>query len=146
MLSFTDPDKLRASLKLHEGVRALPYKDSAGHLTIGVGHNLDAEGLPPSVIEALLDWDLLHAVLLTDRLLPWASTLDDVRKRALTEMVFNLGGRILGFHEALTHAKAGRWEGAADAFLDSQWARQVGNRALTLTQMLRTGQDPVPKP
>lgn len=142
MLQFDAPEKLRTSLKRHEGIKALPYKDSVGHLTIGVGHNLDAEGLPPSIIEALLDWDLLHAVLLTDRLLPWARTLDDVRKRALTEMVFNLGGRILGFREALAHAQAGRWDGAADAFLDSLWARQVGQRALTLTTMLRTGQDP----
>lgn len=143
MLTFDAPDKLKASLKKHEGVKALPYKDTAGHLTIGVGHNLDAEGLPPSVIEALLDWDLLHAVLLTDKLLPWVKTLNDPRKRALTEMVFNLGSRILGFREALTHAQAGRWDGAADAFLDSLWARQVGARAQTLTQMLRTGHDPL---
>lgn len=142
MITFDAPDKLRASLKHHEGVKSLPYRDTAGHLTIGVGHNLDSEGLPPSVIEALLDWDLLHAVLLTDRILPWARTLNDPRKRALTEMVFNLGTRILGFHEAIAHAKAGRWPDAAASFLDSLWARQVGARATTLCAMLETGQDP----
>lgn len=144
MILFDAPDKLRASLKLHEGVRALPYRDTAGHLTIGVGHNLDAEGLPPSVIEALLDWDLLHAVLLTDRLLPWASALDDVRKRAFTEMVFNLGSRILGFHVALGAAQRGEWLTCAQAFRVSLWMRQVGGRGVTLTGMLETGQDPVP--
>lgn len=146
MLQFDSPEKLRTSLKLHEGVKALPYKDSVGKLTIGVGHNLDAEGLPPSIIEALLDWDLLHAVLLTDRLLPWVRDLNDVRKRAITEMVFNLGSRILGFHDALGHAQAGRWPDAANAFRASLWARQVGRRAVTLTAMLETGTDPLPKP
>ncbi len=135
------PEKLRASLKAHEGVRYTPYTDSTGHLTIGVGHNLDG-GLTPAIVEALLDWDIQQAVALTDRLLPWASTLNDVRKRALTEMVFNLGGRILGFKTALAHAEAGRWPEAADAFLSSLWARQVGSRAVVLTTMLRTGLDP----
>lgn len=145
MLHFDAPDKLRASLKLHEGVKLLPYTDTTGHLTIGVGHNLTSDGLPPTIVENLLDWDILQAAILTDRLLPWASTLDDVRKRALTEMVFNLGGRMTGFYTALAHAKAGRWPAAADAFLASLWARQVGQRARTLTEMLRTGQDPLPK-
>lgn len=142
MTTFTHPDKLRASLKLHEGVRALPYKDSVGHTTIGVGHNLDAEGLPPTVIESLLDWDILHAVLLTDRLLPWVQTLDDVRKRVFVELVFNMGGRIMGFHTALAYSLAREWAEAADAFRSSLWAKQVGQRAVTLTTMLETGQDP----
>jgi lysozyme len=146
MLQFDAPDKLRASLKLHEGVRALPYTDTTGHLTIGVGHNLTSDGLPPTIIENLLDWDILQAALLTDRLLPWASALDDVRKRALTEMVFNLGSRILGFHQALAFGQAGRWPDAANAFRASLWAKQVGSRAVTLTAMLETGQDPLLKP
>ncbi len=145
MLYLDAPDKLRDSLKLHEGIKALPYKDSEGHLTIGVGHNLDAEGLPPQVIEGLLDWDILHAVLLTDRLFPWISALDDVRKRVFVELAYNLGSRLLGFHQALGHAQAGRWPACANAFRASLWARQVGARATTLTAMLETGLDPVPK-
>lgn len=141
MMTFTSPEKLRASLKLHEGVRALPYKDSVGHITIGVGHNLDAEGLPPSIIEALLDWDITHAVLLTDRILPWVKDLDDVRKRVFVELVFNMGSRILGFHTALGYAQAGDWLRAATEFRQSLWARQVGKRALTLTTTLQTGLD-----
>lgn len=142
-MTFQHPDRLRDSLKRHEGVRALPYKDTAGHLTIGVGHNLDAEGLPPTIIEALLDWDLLHAVSLTDRLLPWVQRLDsDVRKRVFVELVFNLGSKVLQFHDALERSQAGRWAEAAAAFRSSLWARQVGQRAVTLTTMLETGLDP----
>ena len=74
--------------------------------------------------------------------LPWVSGLDDVRKRVFIEMVFNMGSRILSFHESLRLSKAGRWHAAATAFTASLWARQVGARAATLTRMLETGQDP----
>ncbi len=144
MLQFTEPDKLRASLTLHEGYRLLPYTDTTGHLTIGVGHNLTAEGLPPTIVEELLDWDILQAALLADRILPWASALDEVRKRVFTELVFNLGSRVLGFHLALEAAQRGDWSTCAADFRLSLWAKQVGGRAVTLTAMLETGLDPQP--
>jgi len=31
------------------------------------------------------------------------------------------------------------YEIAADEFLDSRWAKQVGSRAFTITEMIRTG-------
>lgn len=145
MLTLDAPDKLKASLKLHEGYRLLPYTDTTGNLTIGVGHNL-TEGLPAFLVEDLLSWDILTAVRATDRMFPWVAALDDVRRRVFVELVFNLGGRLLGFHDTLAHARAGRWRDAATSLLDSLWARQVGSRAQTLADMLATGRDPLPKP
>jgi lysozyme len=32
------------------------------------------------------------------------------------------------------------YKAASDEFLDSKWARQVGSRAVELTEMIRTGE------
>jgi lysozyme len=35
--------------------------------------------------------------------------------------------------------QSGEWDKAADEMMDSRWARQVGNRALEVTEQIRTG-------
>lgn len=40
-----DFDKVREQIKFDEGLRLKPYEDSTGHLTIGIGHNLEGRGL-----------------------------------------------------------------------------------------------------
>jgi lysozyme len=40
-------------LRLHEGVRLTPYRDTVGKLTFGVGRNLDDVGLSASEVAAL---------------------------------------------------------------------------------------------
>ena len=36
--------------------------------------------------------------------------------------------------------KDGNYDTAADEFLDSRWAKQVGNRAIEVTDQIRTGE------
>jgi lysozyme len=75
-----------------------------------------------------------------NRLLPWWSTLDDVRARVLVNMAFNMGAVGLAqFHQTLAAVRAGAYEAAASGMLHSLWARQVGPRALRLAEMMRTG-------
>lgn len=42
-------------ITLHEGVRRLPYQDSLGIWTIAKGHNMQANGLPLAVVNAIAD-------------------------------------------------------------------------------------------
>ena len=67
--------------------------------------------------------------------------LDPVREEACINMCFNLGlTRYKGFSRALASMARHDYEEAADEFMDSLWARQVGDRAVEVTEMIRTGE------
>jgi lysozyme len=55
-------------------------------------------------------------------------------------MAFNLGvPKLIGFRNTLADMEAGRYDEAADGMLASLWAKQVGNRADRLADMMRKG-------
>src|SRR6185312_8317915 len=58
LTSYCAPPELAALLRRHEGVRASPYRDVEGNLTIGVGHNLDCVPLSARAIDLILDDDI----------------------------------------------------------------------------------------
>jgi lysozyme len=71
----------------------------------------------------------------------WFASLDDVRRDCMVDISFNLGQtRLRGFKKALTAMAEGEWKEASEQFLDSRWAQQVGNRAIELAEMIRTGE------
>ena len=107
-------ERLVKMLKLHEGVRNHVYVCTAGYETIGVGRNISESGL------GLTDEEI--NILL---------------------MNFNLGlSRLRGFVKAITAMSRQQWDVAADEFMDSRWSEQVGQRAITVTNMIRTGDYP----
>jgi lysozyme len=125
-------------LRRDEGIRKMPYKDTVGKLTIGVGRNLDDVGLSDAEINFLLKNDIDVATAKLNRLYPWFSTLDPVRQGVLINMTFNMGS-VSAFPRMLALVQSGDYEGAAVEMLDSLWARQVGARAQRLSQQMRTG-------
>ena len=137
--------KLIEQLKRHEGVRTHAYLCSNGKITCGVGRNLDEDGgvgLSVSEIEFLLTNDVERCRLELSAF-PWFEDLDSVRQDALINMCFNLGmTRLLGFKNALARMAEGDYPKAANEFLDSLWASQVGNRADEVAEMIRTGRYP----
>lgn len=135
-------NRLIEQLKLHEGVRDRPYKDSVGKLTIGVGRNLTDKGLKPKEIEYLLMNDIMDCIDDLNKYLPWWRQLNEVRQRVLMDMCFNLGiGGLLGFKNTLAFIQSGNYEQASQNMLLSKWASQVGQRSRRLSEMMRTGQD-----
>lgn len=137
--------KLVEQLRRHEGVRSHVYLCTAGYETIGVGRNIASSGLGLSddEINYLLKNDIARCRLeLTT--FSWFDYLDSVRQDALVNLCFNLGiTRLLGFKNALARMGEGRYQEAADEFLDSRWATQVGSRALDVAEMIRTGRYPI---
>ena len=137
--------KLSDQLRIHEGVRSHAYKCSANMIPVGVGRNIDENGglgLSDDEIDYLLENDIRRCKqeLIT---LPWFSQIDSVRQDALINMCFNLGmTRLLGFKNALTAMSVGDYDTAADEFMDSRWAKQVGRRAEEVCTMIRTGSYP----
>jgi lysozyme len=137
-----DHDKLIDQLVLHEGIRLKPYLCTAGFQTLGVGRNLDALGISEEEAFILLGNDIDRCCHALDQLAEWWRDLDDVRQRVLVDMCFNLGpSRLMKFKKMWAAITKQAWDVAADEMLDSRWADQVGGRARTLADMMRTGQD-----
>lgn len=136
--------KLKTQLRRDEGSRLESYRDGAGNLTIGVGHNIDAHGIwiTKQQEEQLLDEDLTRVVLELHAALPWVPDLDEPRRRVLYNMGFNIGTRgLLGFKRTLHAVEHRQFPQAATFMLQSRWAEQVGARAHRLAETMRTGVD-----
>lgn len=136
--------KLSDQLRIHEGVRSHVYLCTAGYETIGVGRNIAESGigLSDDEIDYLLENDIKRCKqeLVS---LSWFSDLDPVRQDAIVNLCFNLGlTRLMGFQNAMGAMAVGDYEKAADEFLDSRWAKQVGQRSLDVAHMIRTGEYP----
>lgn len=134
-------DKLRAMLIRHEGLRLKPYEDSVEKkMTIGVGRNLTDNGILESEAYTMLDNDIALATVDAQRIDVF-SLLDLVRQDVLVSMVFNMGlHRVQGFKKMLAALERGDWADAAAEMRDSRWAMQVGNRAIELAAMIRSGE------
>jgi lysozyme len=120
----------------------MPYTDTVGKLTIGVGRCLDDVGISPEEAQMLLDSDIERAISNLNTGIPWWSTLDEVRQRVLVNMCFNLGIQgLLRFKNTLALVRAGKYEEASVAMLQSIWAGQVGKRAVRLAHSMKTGEE-----
>ena len=136
--------RLTEMLIKHEGSKSHAYMCTANKVTVGVGRNIDPEGgigLTKDEISFLLKNDIERVEDELSRRLPWILELSDVRIDALIDICFNLGlPRFLKFAKALAALEQREYDLAADEFMDSRWAKQVGNRAVTVSNMIRTGE------
>lgn len=140
---MTKQGSLVDMLKRHEGIKSKVYLCSKGYETIGVGRNISKTGMGISEIEIdfLLNNDLLRIRRELRTEYPWFSKLDSIRQDALIDISFNLGQTVLRkFKKALKAMSEENYELAADEFMDSRWSKQVGNRAVEVTEMIRSGE------
>lgn len=140
-----DLEKLRSELKRDEGIRLRAYVCSAGHWTIGHGHNLSARGLEHiksctlEQARAWLEQDIIEAGRIAKKLFPSFNDLSDARQRVLVNMAFCLGWGLNQFNMLKLAVARRDWVWAAGEILDSTFARQTGARAQRLAQMMREG-------
>ncbi|MCB5253713.1 MAG: lysozyme [Candidatus Cloacimonetes bacterium] len=134
-------DRIKEQLVRHEGLRLKPYRCTAGKLTIGISRNLDDCGISQSESYVMLINDIMNCEKQLQAKIPDIyNGLDEVRKSVLLNMCFNLGiNGLLGFKNTLAFVKAGDWERAANNMLVSRWAKQVGRRAIELSELMRKG-------
>jgi lysozyme len=139
--SFTT--SLVADLTRDEGRVLKPYEDSLGNLTIGVGHNLTANGISDAICDALLAEDIANAEALLDRNFPWWREMDEARQRVVVNLAFNLGAKLLDFTVTMGRLQARNYLAAAESLLrNTRWVAQVGPRAQRLADLLTSGTDP----
>ena len=136
-----DMSKLINILRRHEGVKNTLYKCTSDKWTIGVGRNLEDVGLSEEEIDMLLQNDITRTEELLDEYMDWWSDLDYIRQDAMINFVFNVGiGTAMKFKKAMTALEEGDYDVAADEMMDSNWSKQVGHRAIEVTEMIRTGE------
>ena len=146
--------RLMDMLSDHEGMRLKVYDDSngkalksadhiIGHLTIGVGRNVSADGLGISEEEAR--FLLLNDKARIEREIKHypIEDLNEPRLAVIIDMTFNMGmtrfnpQRWPNMFRAIANED---WEEASKQMLSSNWARQVKRRSVRLAEMMRTGE------
>jgi lysozyme len=144
----------------HEGYKPKVYTDTKGNPTVGVGFNLNRQDsaeklqevgaslsavksgtqqLSDSQIKELLIADLNKAKEDAKGLVKNFSSLPASVQGVLTEMTFNLGKKGLSeFTNFLANVTSKNFEEASKEMLNSAWAKQVGQRANTLSGIIKT--------
>ena len=143
-----DIRQLRKELEVDEGVKYEIYKDHLGYPTFGIGHlviDSDPEygqeiGTPVSedrVIEAF-DNDVQIVLSDCERLYNDFNVLPEEVQLIIANMMFNMGRpRLSKFKGMKAGVDAQDWNKAADEMIDSNWYKQVPNRAGRLVKRMR---------
>ena len=147
----------------HEGQKNYPYLDSEGFWTIGIGHLIgddealaasdyseysESNPMPESEVTELFEEDLEDHKAIAEGY-DFYEGMSKKGKRAILDLTFNMGdfyNKKLpnGNYEwanLRTQLDAGKWDEAADNLASSAYAQQVGQRASTVTDLLRQAGD-----
>lgn len=135
--------QIEADLIRDEGKIPYAYQDSRGYWTIGVGHLIDKRlggSLPQDIVQTLLERDIQHTISLCSQH-PWYQTLDtDNRRRAIINMVFNLGlGHFMSLDTFISLLQEKKWKEAADDLRHTLYYNQTGQRAERIAQLIENG-------
>lgn len=131
---------MKDELTRDEALKLKPYRDTKGKLTIGIGRNLDDVGITAGEADFLLTNDIANAMQSLDMALPWWKNLSEARQRGLLNMTFNMGlHKVMEFTNMLAALKSGDWATASSESLNSDWAREVGNRAQRIAVQFASG-------
>ena len=133
-------EQLRKELEVDEGVKYEIYKDHLGYPTFGIGHlviDSDPEygqevGTPVSEDRVIEAFDNDVQVVLADcqRLYNDFNVLPEEVQLIIANMMFNMGRpRLSKFKGMKAGVDAQDWNKAADEMIDSNWYKQVPNRA-----------------
>lgn len=129
-------DNVKQDLIQDEGLRLRLYVDAVGKHTIGVGRNLDADGVSRQEAMNMLNSDVTDRVQFLSQTYAWFNTLSDTRKRAFVEFCFMTGKA--GFREftnMLRAIGAGDFSSAAAEMTNSEAGR--GPDALRVAKLAR---------
>ncbi len=131
---------LKLQLINHEGLSLKPYQCPANKLSIGIGRNLEDRGITQDEAIYLLNNDINLSNDELTRTFPFYKDLSDTRQNVLINMHVNLGlPTLLKFKKFIKNLEDKNYLFASDEMLDSRWAKQVGNRAIELSNLMKGG-------
>jgi len=128
--------KIEEYIKANEGWSAVPYQDTRGIWTGGWGFNFSI-GIPPKVAQFWLEYKIEEAFLLLIKNIRGFIDLPENVRMVLIDMTYNMGlGGLLTFKKMLIAIEEGDYKKASEELMDSEYARQVPNRALKNRDLL----------
>lgn len=129
--------ELKQDLIRDESLETELYRCSSQKLTIGVGRNLQDNGITEDEAMYLLENDINRCIKEL-KTLDWFDDAPEGVKRGLINMNFNMGWPTLQkFKKMLNSLEQGFYQNAAIEALDSRWASQVGKRAERIAELFR---------
>ena len=141
-----DMDRLKDSVKQHEGYRNKVYLDTLGKRTVGVGHLCvedfweDDKEYEEKFLMEILQKDLQQAIRGARSLMEKhdCADIDEQAEEILIEMVFQLGMTGVSKFKNMWKALAElNYVGASYEMLDSRWAKQTPNRAKAMAKTMK---------
>ena len=142
-------EKLREELEADEGVKYEVYNDHLGYATFGIGHLiLDSDpeygseigtAVSESRVVEAFESDCVGVVSDCETLYDDFEDLPEEAQRIIANMMFNMGRTRLSKFKGMKRGVDARdWNAAADEMVDSNWYRQVTNRADRLVVRMRS--------
>lgn len=132
-----DYNRLKKTLIKHEALILGLYTCSADKLTIGVGHNIQDNGISENAAMFILGEDIENSEREL-RKFDFFEKLSDVRQEVLLNLHFNIGHKkFLGFKKMIKALEQGDFDKAADEMKDSKWFYQVKRRGVELVMAMR---------
>jgi len=123
------PMTLEKYLIKHEDVKLKPYKDSLGITTIGIGRNLEANGIDMDEALYMLRNDIKVVQQDLKSIFKDFDEYPHNVQLALSDMMFNLGRtRFLKFKKMIKAVKGRSFKEAAHEAKNSKWCKQVKSR------------------
>jgi|TARA_S200002703_G_scaffold77077_1_gene66513 lysozyme len=130
-------DKIKDMLVRHEGLRLHAYKCSEGFLTLGVGRNLDANGISEDEAMYMLDNDIKRVTKNLENVWGVYRTFPEKARMVCIDMSFQMGiSGFMNFRQTRELMEMGSWLEASEELLRSKYAIQTPSRALYNSRQL----------
>jgi lysozyme len=129
-------NKIKDFIIKHEGVSLKPYYCPAGKLSIGVGRNLQDNGITYDEVVYLLENDIDRCIRELRTIFKDFDELPENIQIVLIDMIFNLGKtRFLKFKKMIQAIKDRDFKKASEEAKNSRWCGQVGKRCDDVVEM-----------
>ena len=131
--------KIKKLLIKHEGLKLKPYICPAGKLSIGVGRNIEDNGISKDEAMYLLENDIKRCEKELREIFPKYDELPENVKIGLIDMIFNMGKpKFLTFKKMIRAIKERDFKKAAKEAKNSRWCEQVKSRCEDVYELLRS--------
>ncbi len=132
-------EKLKDQLVKHEGKEKYLYQCTAKKQTIGIGHNIEENGISDAVIDLIYQEDIQEVFGDLRVLFPSFDHLPERIKLVLGDMRFQLGyHRFRSFKKMIKAVHNRDWDEMIVEMKDSDWYRKVPNRPDNLIELILT--------
>lgn len=134
-----DRDLIKKRLIDFEGLILKSYTCPTGYTSVGVGRNLETNGITEEEAMYLLNNDITNVIKDLDKhWIAWRK-LPIIAQYVCIDVVFNMGiNTWMSFRMTRSYMELNEWEKAGDELLNSKYAEQVGRRAIFNSEQLRS--------